>query len=92
MLETIGPAKKSRRQVLRWLGGAALAAAIAAGGILTLPDVAKAEKPAPAVCGPNSDIYCRGGYEGNSCGGGYGQCKGAPDCFCWVKPGNGRGR
>jgi hypothetical protein len=47
----------SRRQFLGRLGGAALAAAAAVGGLLAIPDVAQAQG---GVCGPQSFVTCRG--------------------------------
>jgi hypothetical protein len=75
----------SRRQFLGGIGRRALACALAATALLSLPDDTDA---APKSCGQESDIYCRGLAAGAYCqiGTTPGTCVGAPSCYCRPSP------
>jgi hypothetical protein len=98
MSETIGIADRvatsaSRRRLLGRIGTAALAAAVAAGVLMTVPSAAEADRPTPGVCGLQSIPECVGALEGAACGGldASGYCLGAPNCYCFIGKGK-RGR
>src|SRR5262245_3261566 len=74
----------SRREFLGRIGGRAMAAAAALGGLLALPAIAKAGRR-NVLCGTNSSIWCYTHTVGAPCGNG-GKCtviKGTVnDCYC----------